>query len=161
VRWFLNHKVDANVETYAGRTAISDACRIAPLSMVRLLVELGQADVKDKDVVAQAAIAHNDGVPGRLEVVEYILDLGAPIDMYANVKVVGSFWSSIIAVMGLETALQHATKAGKQDMVKLLVERGADKNLRAGFKRRPNEKLETALEMAEERGFEDVIELLR
>src|ERR1700753_33864 len=130
VRWFLKQGVDGNVETYGGRTAISDACRIAPLGIVKLLVELGAADVRDRDVVAQAAIAHNTGVPGRLEVVEYVLELGAPIDMYANIKV-GVFWTSIIAVMGLETALQHAAKAGKEDMVKLLLEKGADKSLRA------------------------------
>jgi hypothetical protein len=46
-------------------------------------------------------------------------------------------------------------------MVQLLVERAADKSLSDGFERRRNEKLKTVLEMAEERGFEDVIELLR
>lgn len=127
---------------------------------MKLLVDLGAADVRDKDVVAQAAIAHNDGVPGRLEVVEYVLDRGAPINMYANIKV-GLFWWSIVAATGLETALQHAAKAGKEDMVKLLLERGADKNLRAGFKRKPNEKLKTALEMAEEQRFDYIVKLLR
>jgi ankyrin repeat protein len=133
VRWFLNHGIDPNANTYGDRTAISDACRIAPLSIVKLLVEHG-ANVKDKDVVAQAAIEHNLGVSERLEAINYVLDLGAPIDMYANVASINkpdSLFFSYVATTGLETALQHAVKGGNEDMVKLLLGRGADKNLKA------------------------------
>lgn len=41
---------------------------MAPLSVVQLLVSRG-ADVKDKDVVAHAAMSHAKGIPGRIEVI--------------------------------------------------------------------------------------------
>jgi hypothetical protein len=52
-------------QNYGGRTTISGACGMAPLSVVQLLVSRG-ADVKDKDVVTNAAISHAEGIPGRI-----------------------------------------------------------------------------------------------
>jgi hypothetical protein len=116
--------------------------------------------MKDQDVVAQAAISHTNEVPGRLEVVQYALSLGAPIDIYGNRNVDPIFWTSRISIEGIATALQYAVEGGKEDMVKLLLDGGADKNIRAEFSNRSDGKRLTPLEVAEERGFDNIIKLL-
>jgi len=103
VKWYLDHGCSPNAPVYLGPTAITTACMYAPLDVVRLLVSRG-ADVTNKDVVAQACIQHNERTPGRLEVVKYVLDLGAPINLCSNVHR-ESYWSDLAIVLGCKTAL--------------------------------------------------------
>jgi ankyrin repeat protein len=159
VRWYLDHGVSPNAATYGGYTAITNACMSAPLDVVKLLVGSG-ADVTDKDVVAQAADRYNQGVAGRVEIVRYVLDLGAPINMRANTQL-GPLWSSWMAVMGADTALHYAARGGKEDMVRLLLERGANKSLKTSSRASHIGEHKTALEIAEEKGFEVIADLLR
>jgi hypothetical protein len=62
------------------------AAREASLQIIMLLVEHGGV-IDGTDLVAQAAIGDSRGETGRLEVIEYLLDHGAPIDAVA-----GSTW---------------------------------------------------------------------
>jgi len=159
VQWYLDHGVSPNVTTYGGLTAITNACMYAPLDVVKLLVSRG-ADVTNKDVVAQAVDQHNNGVSGRLEVVEYVLDLGAPTDMRANCKL-GPFWVTWMVVMGSDTGLQIAARGGKEDMVSLLLQRGADKTLKTSYRESRIGMNQTALDIAEEKGYNAIAKLLR
>jgi ankyrin repeat protein len=159
VRWYLDHGVSPNAATFGGYTAISNACRSASVEIVKLLVSRG-GDVMDKDVVAQAVEQYSQGVSGRLEVVRYVLDLGAPINMRANIQM-GPFWNSWMSVMGADTALHYAARGGKEDMVRLLLERGANKSLKTSPRASHIGEYKTALEIAEEKGFEVIADLLR
>jgi hypothetical protein len=55
------------------------AARETSLSTMKLFVEY-DGEVEGPDLVAQAAIGHSWGRLHRIEVIEYLLDLGAPID---------------------------------------------------------------------------------
>jgi ankyrin repeat protein len=142
-----------------GCTATTRAVVYAPLPVVKLLVDHGGIIIST-DAVAQAVLGHNLGNLGPLEVVEYLLDMGAAIDTYLYVNSCKEV-PSLITMYGLETPLQLATREGKQDMVELLLRRGADKKNKGRYFEGYGIKGGTALEIAEMKGFDDVAKLLR
>jgi len=155
VHWFLTHGADPNAWCSHACTGTTEAARSASLSVLKLLVSHG-GSVVSTDAVAQAVSGHVLGFPGRLEVMEYILDNGAPIDAY-RFAYSGAEAPSLIDLFGLETGLQLAARGGKTDMVELLLKRGADKTLKGGFRT----KGETAMEIAIASGFTDIVTLLK
>jgi hypothetical protein len=157
--WFLAHGANPNGACLFATTVTTIAARRAPLSVLKLLVEHG-GTVINTDVIAQAAIGHDSGILGRLEVIEYLVEIGAPIDTYAYSKEDPPNRSLVV---GLETALQIATRGGKKDLVELLLSRGADKNIKGGISNVPMciSKGETAVEIAEIKGFKDILRLLK
>jgi ankyrin repeat protein len=133
----------------------TSAVSTAPISVIKFLISEGGA-VCGTDAVAQAVKAHVSSVPGRLEIVECLLDNGASIDAYAFQDATDS---SMVAINGRETGLILATRGNKIDMVELLLKRGADRSLSTGISRLTKE--ETALEIAEKMRHENVARLLR
>lgn len=68
----------------------------------------------------------------------------------------------MLSIYGIETLLLIAAKGGKNDMVELLLKRGADRNIRR--RGLPGQEPfycegKSALEMAEMKGFEDITRL--
>jgi ankyrin repeat protein len=86
VRWYLSHGADPNAQCRKGSTTMTAAVIEAPLPIIKLLVEHG-GQVKGTDLVAQALIGDSRGEPGRIQVIEYLLELGAPIGAIS-----GSAW---------------------------------------------------------------------
>ena len=127
----------------------------APISVIKLLVSEGGA-VHGTDAVAQAVKAHVSNVPGRLEIVECLLDNGASVDAYAFQDAPNP---SMVAINGRETGLILAARGNKIDMVELLLKRGADRSLSIGMSRVTED--QTALEIAEKMGHENIAKLLR
>jgi|SRR5215469_914111 len=159
IRWFLEHGANPNGACLHGCTVTTAAAQSSPLCVIKLLVEHG-GTLTGTDVIALAAVSHNNGRPGRLEVVEYLLDNGAPINTYLFENSFDEV-PSMISMYGLETALQHATRGGKKDMVELLLRRGADKDNQGRYFASCCIKGGTALEIAEMKGFNEIIRLLK
>ena len=159
VEWFLANGADPNGDCLFATTVTTIAARRAPLSILKLLVEHG-GTVLGTDAIAQAAIGHNFGSLGRLEVVDYLVENGAPIDSYAYAK---EQPPNRILAIGLETALQIATRGGKKDLVELLLRKGANKNIKGGISGVPMciSNGETALEIAEMKGYDEIFRLLK
>lgn len=121
--------------------------------MMKLLVDHGLR-VQSTDSIVYAAIGHTNGEPERLEVVSYLLSLGAPINAWDCQFCDWEKCMSMISMKGGLTALHHAAKAGNTDMAVLLLQAGADKSRQAWNKK-------TALDLAMENGHEEMIALLR
>lgn len=158
-RWCLARGASPNGSCPAGDTIMSAAGAEASLAVLRLLVEHG-GRVDGCDCVMQASMAHAHGAPGRLEVVKYLLDLGAPIDafMWEGTQLVGHKLSYSLLV-GSQTALHWAVKEGKVDMVQLLLSRGADRNLKNQEYARNC--CRTPIEIAEQQGLTAIADMLR
>ena len=161
MRWFLAHGADPNGPSpkHLNRTVTTLAASVAPLPVVKLLLTHG-GTVTDTDAVAQAVIGHVRGTPDRLEVVEALLDNGAPIDEYAYVNY--EKCQNLVLIEGLENGLHRATRAGKRDMVELLLKKGADKSKNTGRVSVNRDRWDlTALNIADMKGFEDIAGLLK
>lgn len=78
--------------------------------------------VSGMDAIVQAVLCHTRGVPGRLEVLKYLLNQDSPIDEYAFYDFMK--FVSVVAVKGLLDGLHIVTIEGKKDMVELLLNRG-------------------------------------
>lgn len=122
VQWFLQHGADPNKANSRGITPMRSAAREASIGSLRLLVERG-GRIKQTDLVAQAAIGHSWGRRGRLEVIEYLLSLGALIDAMA-IKDEGYSINN-----GGQTALNVASIAGDEELARWLLERGANADI--------------------------------
>lgn len=134
VQWYLSHGADPNAKGENGSTPMTFAAREASLSTLKLLVESGGGQVKGTDLIAQAAVGHTWGRPERIQVMEYLLDLGAPIDTMS-----ASTWadpSSFVAGFTLEqymlvnaggqTALNVAQISGDMVLAEFLLSKGAN-----------------------------------
>lgn len=129
----------------------------APLSTVKLLVEHG-GRVQNNDLLISAAEGYAEPTTpesgaGRMQVIRYLLDCGAPTDVLQHQYNPAAFtiWSDFGP--GLRTALHVAAAAGKVDLVALLLERGADRDVE-------DTKGRTALQVAKRAGHEQVVSLL-
>lgn len=71
---------------------------------------------------------------------------------YANA---GPLYWSLAQCIGFETALQYGMRDGKEDLVTLLLERGANRDPRSPIKKM------AALEIAKAKGFDHIARLLR
>lgn len=118
VRWLLEHGADPNARCEINLTALSDAVRFAPLSTIEFLLDHG-GDVA-KGELLHHALLRDDKV---LETATLLLDRGAPINrnMYEDDEQ-GFLRCGIMSV----TPLHSAASKGMVDVVKLLLERGAD-----------------------------------
>jgi ankyrin repeat protein len=144
-------------------TVTAFAAFSAPLPTLKLLIKAG-GQVKETDAIAQAVLGHKDGFPHRVAVIQYLIDIGAPLDiytpMYNGVKESEGQLASIVSLFGQETALQKAVRVRSPDMVKLLVKNGANVAIRGGYANSSVSKGEIALEIAEILGYNDIQKLL-
>ena len=153
VRWLLSRGADPSAVYFTGMVPVEAAAQYAPLPMMKLLVSHG-GRVQSTNAVVKASIGHAEDEPGRLEVVRYLVGCGAPIDAYDMQFSDHNRCMSLILIKGKLTALHHAARAGKTDMVALLLHIGANRNLTTFAEK-------TALELAIENGHEEVALLLR
>lgn len=146
-RWFLAHGADPNAACDYGYTPLGIGCSYAPLHIIQLLIAHG-GDVRQTDALHGAA---SGGRPGRVEVLAYLLDCGAPIDAIDREHHKLGFHS--FSAWGLGTALHCAAQKGHLDEAALLLERGANRDIKDTRGR-------TALELAQKYGHEEVVKLL-
>lgn len=132
---------------------IEGAAQYAPLPILKLLMSNG-VRVQSTDAIVKASIGHADNEPERLEVVRYLVGCGAPINAHDMQFCDFNRCMSLMLIKGKLTALHHAARTGKADMVALLLHMGADRNLTTFAEK-------TALELAIENGHEEVASLLR
>ncbi|KAF2395887.1 hypothetical protein EJ06DRAFT_560353 [Trichodelitschia bisporula] len=146
VRWFLSQGVDPNVAGNSGDSAMVYAAREASLSsLVHLSIAGGR--VEGTDLVAQAAIGHSWGRPGRFEVIEWLLERGAGIDVMAKEswkkpeeveETMESTYGPIVLTFdhfleadGGQTAFNVARIWGDRELEGFLLARGADPQIEA------------------------------
>ena len=153
VQWFLSHGADPNFVDRTGITPMSYIARYAPLSSLQLIVDHG-GRVQSTDTIVNAVLGHAQGEPDRLEVVRYLLDRGAPIDAFHRRFCDPEKCMGWIMMGGGLTGLHHAAKAGKEDMVALLLQHGANTKLESSERK-------TAMDLAVEYGHERIATLLR
>ena len=147
-RWFLAHGADPNASCEYGHTPLEIGCSYAPLHIIKLLIAHG-GDVRQTNALHGAA---SGGRPGRVEVLAYLLDCGAPINAIDREHHKLGF--HYFSAMGLGTALHCAAQQGHVDEAAFLLERGANRDIKDTRGR-------TALELAEKYGREEVVKLLR
>ncbi|KAL9111606.1 MAG: hypothetical protein Q9187_007899, partial [Circinaria calcarea] len=145
-RWFLAHGADPNAACDYGDTPFTIGCAHAPLHIIKLLVSHG-GDVGRTGALHGAATA---GRPGRVDVLAYLLDCGAPIDAIDREDHKSFHYFS---AMGLGTALHCAAQCGHKDEAAFLLERGADRDAKDTRGRTPQE-------LAEKHQREEVVKLL-
>ena len=153
VEWLLSHGADPSAVYWTGGVPVEAAAQYAPLPIMKLLVSHG-GRVQSTDAIVKASIGHAEDEPGRLEVVRYLVGCGAPVDAYDMQFSDPKRCVSLMLIKGRLTALHHAARAGKADMVALLLHIGANRNLTTFAEK-------TALELAIENGHEEVASLLR
>ena len=148
-KWFLARGARPDAEACGlDCTALSFAVMRAPFPIIKIL--FGHGGSTHHGQLLQYAVyrAKSDC----LEVLDFLLDHGAPINdvMYQN-RV--EMYLMRMA-FGLGTPLHKAAEIGRLDVVKHLIERGADPLI-------IDARRQTALELAESNRHNDVIEYLR
>ncbi|KAG9242965.1 hypothetical protein BJ878DRAFT_481544 [Calycina marina] len=113
-----------------------------------LLVSSGGV-VHGTDAVARAIKAHVSDVARRLEVVEYLLDNGAPIDAYSYQHV-----PDFSMMRSMDEKLGLYSRGNKTDMVEPLLRGDAVRSLSLGISHLAKD--ETALEIAQKMEYEDI-----
>lgn len=156
VTLLLNAGADVNARMIGGWSALGAAARYGDINLVQLLVNKG-AKV-DAEAVGQAVQV------GHLDIAKYLLDKGANInEVYGADEKYSLPGKTILmsAAAGLDSN-DHNTiamrmikgpTADQTDVIKFLLERGADVNEQNGSG-------ETALSVATQNGHTDVVQLL-
>jgi len=117
--WFLAHGAQPDAPTQSGRTALDVAARIAPLRVIEQLLQ-------HRGILGNALhMAVRSPKPGRREVIESLLEMGADINTIEYTGVGFTHDESSTA-----TALHSAAQEGRDDLVCLLLEKGAVKEVR-------------------------------
>lgn len=98
---------------------------------MKLLLSYFSAEKTDAVVVA--AQAHTEGLPDRLEIIRLLVDAGAPVSAYASqyADQRGIETTNFQMMLGFMTGLHWAAREGKEDLVGLLLELGADRTMRS------------------------------
>ena len=128
--------LDLDAQDTSGETPLHYACKHGYLDIAKLLIEKG-ANVNSKDQQNDSPL-HLAVKYGRKNHIKILLKNGAEIDTKNN----SSF-----------TPLHEAIFRKKPNVVKLLLENNADMNIKNG-------KNKSAIELAKEKGFEQILEVL-
>ncbi|EJT78443.1 hypothetical protein GGTG_03543 [Gaeumannomyces tritici R3-111a-1] len=186
VSWCLSRGADPNAPSGSAtsRTIMEFAAAYASPATVRLLVEEHGASVTGGSLVAHASMVHAEISPpvknpkpssgtehGRLEVARFLLDAGAPVDAYhlqnrgddggrpqQQERTCCGLTEAVL--FGQQNALHFAAWGGRTDMVRLLLERGADRTAPTCSMWTDNATL-SPLEFALKYGQDEVADLLR
>lgn len=115
--WFLTHGARPDAPTDSGRTALDVAAWTAPPSVLQRLLQHGGTIGRTNAL----HMAVRSPKPGRREVIEFLLEAGTDVNAieYAGMD-------SRRDQSGLGTALHYAAREGHEDLVRLLLEKGAD-----------------------------------
>ena len=128
-------------------TPLSVAVRDASFSTIRMLFDHG-GEIEHGELLHLATART---LPDALELLEYILDKGAPINEVIFQNHLESYEREKYS--GLVTPLHSASRKGKLDMVELLLSRGADPLIK-------DSRGMLAIDLAEHNGFSEVVSLL-
>ncbi|KAI0543872.1 ankyrin repeat-containing domain protein [Xylaria curta] len=160
VPWCLSQGADPSLSSPSGLSIIEHAASVASLDTIKLLVErLGSA--RDGAPVARASYSHAIGSkPNRVEVARYLLDQGYSVDAFYKTHQASSGDSCESMMIGSQNALHFAIWSGKEDMVRLLLERGADKTLPTRSIMKTEGKVLSPLELARKFGHTIFMPLL-
>ncbi|KAJ4986125.1 ankyrin repeat protein [Stagonosporopsis vannaccii] len=160
VQWCLSLGASPNASSPMGQTAMHRAAAFGTLDTLKLLVSHGGV-IAQTDLVAHAALAYCNGDKTRAEVVKYLLDHGALIDAYymGHSERWNSATNSLFLTYGRQNALHFAISFGEEELVELLLSRGADKTLKM-FSLRTELKQKDPRELASLLGHEDIAMLL-
>jgi ankyrin repeat protein len=151
VVWFLDHGADPNAECKKGVSPFMEAVSKASLEIVQLLHRRGAQPGITATCAAQSS------VPGRFEVLRFLLDIGTPIDAieFEHNKI------GQASIIQLGPAINHAAcnketnTEERENMVELLLARGARTDIPDYFFKR------TAVDLAREYGTPKTIEIMR
>ena len=156
MKWFLENGADPNLKSGRGFTPLEHAAIQGSLEVVKLLVGHG-ADVRYTPALHRAAAdsVKFDGIkhPGRLEIMDFLLDRGANIDLLEPEFIDKS--GRPRQVTGFTgTPLHHAVQSEDPEHVRFLLRRGADRHIKGvmGF---------TPLEVAEGHHMHEIVDILR
>ena len=136
------------------------AARFAPLPIIQLLVQHG-AEIKNTNLLPHATLSYistagDPGRPDRLEVINYLIDQGASINAFYNDTLNADVPSGDGVFYEKMTALHFAVVGGEKELVKALLERGADSKLETWSAWKSNGKFVSSVELARICGFEDI-----
>lgn len=120
VEWLLNHGADPNARCAWDYTPMSRAVYLAPLEVVDYLFSQG-AEACCGQLLQHAVLRET---PDALDVVRQLVEQGAPINEVKYEKEPAVHWER--KPFGLGTPLHRAAELGKLDIVKYLLEHGAD-----------------------------------
>ncbi|KAJ5675422.1 hypothetical protein N7462_008319 [Penicillium macrosclerotiorum] len=131
--WLLDRGANPNQRSTVDCTPLSYAVQLASMSVIRLMLERGGDLLKGQ--LLQYCVYREDDV---IDVLSLLLEKGAPINatMSKDRLTFVRWW-----VYGLGTALHIAVQLGKFDVIRYLMESGADMNVKDALGR-------TALELA-------------
>lgn len=148
VLWFLSHGANPNATYGLDKTPLSIAVRDASFDVIRILFDHG-GSIEYGQLLHFAAIR---GLPDRLDVLNYLLNKGAPVNKLMFENDMNSYEQE--EMYGLGTPLHSAASAGCLGMTDMLLSRGADPSIR-------NSRGKLAVEEAEYHGWSEVINRLR
>ncbi|PLB54802.1 putative hspc200 [Aspergillus steynii IBT 23096] len=144
--WLLNHGADPNKQCSIDLTPLSYAVEEASLPTLRLLLDRG-GDVH-KGQLLHHAVERQTNI---IEVLGMLLERGAPL----NSKMYEKHYPSwrLYYFMGLRTPLHKAAELGKADVVRYLVDQGADVGIKDARDR-------SAMDWAALNNHQEIVELL-
>lgn len=143
--WLIEHGADLNKQTSIDITPLSYAAELSSPSVLEKLLD--HADVRKGAVLQHAINRQSDNI----EILTLLLDRGAPINAMKHENHAGSLM--MFPFMGLGPPLHTAASMGRLDVVRFLIEGGADKTIK-------DRKGRTARDDAERLGHPEVAEFL-
>ncbi|KAF2810562.1 ankyrin [Mytilinidion resinicola] len=120
VEWLLNHGADPNARCAWDFTPMSLAMYLAPLDLIDYVFSRG-GDAHYGQLLHCAVLREK---PDALDVVRRVIQRGAPINEVKYEKEPMVYWER--EPFGLGTALHRAAEFGNKNIVKYLLEQGAD-----------------------------------
>ncbi|XP_027007028.2 ankyrin repeat and SOCS box protein 13a.1 isoform X1 [Tachysurus fulvidraco] len=153
VQVLLNAGAQVDVRTIHGSTPLCHACAAGSVESVRLLLDHG-ASVNPSLTALTASPLHEACIRGNQECVKLIISKGALLEAFdihfgtplhtacakAHLECALQLLNAgarVNATKFHETALHHAGRVGREDLIELLVEFGGDVNVRDNLGRKP------------------------
>lgn len=146
VRWFVAHGANPNVAAPNWPSPMVVAASRASQEVLEILVQYGGRVYPGNAFPAAAKTS----LPDRTHILTYLLEQGAPIDMMEYEFDMKTF--RMYSPMEFGTALHYASKRGNEQLVRFLLERGAETSIKDSVGK-------TALQYAQERNHSTVITL--